>query len=173
MEELRGGNSEALSDLYVAFADDVFHTARRVLGADQDAQDVTHDVFVGLPAALRSYDHYSGYGFERWLERRTVRLAWAHTRRSRATRTLPLDAIALDATPAAAAPRRRPIERIALERALGRLSPAVRAVFLLKEVAGYSHREISAMLDISVSASGVRLFRAREALRGMLGDGAD
>lgn len=40
-----------------------------------------------------------------------------------------------------------------------------KAVFILHEVEGYSHSEISEMLDISVSASRTNLFRAKKYLK--------
>jgi len=49
---------------------------------------------------------------------------------------------------------------------LARLSPLERAVFLLKDVFGFSHREISEMLDISEEYCRQVLSRARRHLRG-------
>jgi RNA polymerase sigma-70 factor (ECF subfamily) len=42
-------------------------------------------------------------------------------------------------------------------------------VFVLKEMEGYSHAEIAGMLGISTGNSEVRLFRARQRLRAILG----
>lgn len=164
--QIVGGCSDALGELYVAFAGDVFEVAHRVLGSVPDAEDITGDVFLGMPAALRSYDHGSSYGFMRWLERSTVRLAAARADRIATTREVPLHSVP--------APTTRPvstIDRLALERALEGLTPALRMVFLLKVVEGYAHQEISAMLGISVAASQVRLHRARKELRVVLSDG--
>lgn len=49
-----------------------------------------------------------------------------------------------------------------------RLSPAYRTVFNLYAVDGYSHDEISQMLEISVGTSKSNLSKARENLRAML-----
>jgi RNA polymerase sigma-70 factor (ECF subfamily) len=57
---------------------------------------------------------------------------------------------------------------ITIERALAELAPNLRAVLVLKEIEGFSHAEIAEMLNISVSASEVRLHRALHALRAML-----
>ena len=61
------------------------------------------------------------------------------------------------------------LERLSIEDALERLGDEQRTVFLLKEVEGYEHREIAALLDISIANSEIRLFRARQALRAFLG----
>lgn len=43
-----------------------------------------------------------------------------------------------------------------------------RSVFVLKEIGGYSYKEISNILEISIGTVESRLFRAREALRNEL-----
>lgn len=159
------GSSEALGELYVAFAGDVFGVAYRVLGSASDAEDITGDVFVGMSVALRSYAHSSIYGFRRWLEKITVRRAAAYANRLAAAREVSLDFVR-----APASRPDHPIDRLALEAALATLTPALRTVFLLKVVDGYSHQEISAVLGIGVGASKVRLHRARRELRSLLGD---
>jgi RNA polymerase sigma-70 factor (ECF subfamily) len=62
-----------------------------------------------------------------------------------------------------------PEDRLTIADALARLADEQRVVFLLKEVEGYSHAEIATLLEISVRNSEVRLFRARQALRAILG----
>jgi RNA polymerase sigma-70 factor (ECF subfamily) len=58
--------------------------------------------------------------------------------------------------------------RVALQRALGTLSPLYREVFLLCEVEGYTHRETAAILDIPEGTSKGRLFEARRQLKDAL-----
>lgn len=166
VHEVLGGSSEAFAEFYVAYKGCVFEFAYRVLQSVPDAEDITGDVFLGLSKALRSYNDGSGCGFMRWLERSTMRLAVARANHIGTTRKVPLHSV-----PAPAARPVLTIERLALQRALEGLTPALRTVFMLKVVGGYSHREISAMLKISVAASEVRLHRARKELRSALGDG--
>jgi RNA polymerase sigma factor (sigma-70 family) len=54
--------------------------------------------------------------------------------------------------------------------ALNRLSPPLRAVFVLKMVEGRTHAEIATLLGISTGTSEVRLSRAVAQLRSLLGD---
>lgn len=61
--------------------------------------------------------------------------------------------------------------RLMLERALRDLAPIYRDVFLLCEVEGYTHREVSAILDIPEGTSKARLFEARRQLRAAMGRG--
>jgi RNA polymerase sigma-70 factor (ECF subfamily) len=60
--------------------------------------------------------------------------------------------------------------REALERALATLPDALRSVFVLKEVEGYSHSEIADLLGIRRGTSEVRLLRAIRRLRQELED---
>jgi RNA polymerase sigma-70 factor (ECF subfamily) len=55
-------------------------------------------------------------------------------------------------------------------RALDRLTPEQREAFVLKHVEGLSYEEMAAMMDRSVPAMKMRVQRAREALRSLLGE---
>jgi RNA polymerase sigma-70 factor, ECF subfamily len=58
---------------------------------------------------------------------------------------------------------------IDLERAVALLSPGARAVFLLHDVEGFTHREIAEQLGCTAGTSKTQLHRARHALRRALG----
>ena len=55
-----------------------------------------------------------------------------------------------------------------LERAIKALPEGYRAVLLLNEVEGYSHKEVAEMLGISTGTSKSQLFYAKKRLRAML-----
>jgi RNA polymerase sigma-70 factor (ECF subfamily) len=59
--------------------------------------------------------------------------------------------------------------RIALEKAMARLRPRHRDVFLLFEVEGFLHREIAEILDIAEGTSKALLFEAKRELQSALG----
>lgn len=52
-----------------------------------------------------------------------------------------------------------------LDMAIANLSPGYRAVFLLIEVEGYSHKEVAKMLNISIGTSKSQLSRAKVFLK--------
>lgn len=58
--------------------------------------------------------------------------------------------------------------RAALDRALATLPDPQREAFLLKHVEGQSYEEMAVLLEVSVSALKMRVFRAREALQQLL-----
>jgi RNA polymerase sigma-70 factor, ECF subfamily len=150
--------------LYDRYAVALFRTAYRLTGSAPDAEDVVHDVFVGLPEALRRYEERGC--FEAWLTRITVRVALMCGRRAKRRCEAPLDEAAaiggewrgLD----------RSAEHAELRRAVMSLPTALRDVLILKQIEGYSHEEIGTLLGISAGASRVRLARALDGLRRML-----
>ena len=157
------GETDALDrieELYRRHASALLSVAYRLLMSRADAEDVVHDLFVGLPEALRKYEERGS--MESWLKRIVVRLCLS---RLRARREVPIDAI-----PDLITMPSDPADRVALHRAVAGLSPSLRAVLMLKEVEGFTHAEIATMLDISVAASEVRLHRALRQLRATLSD---
>ena len=156
----QSGNLEALTELYTAYADSVYRVAMRLTSSSGDAEDVVQDVFVGLPEALRKYEHRGDLGA--WIRRVAARTALMKLRWQRRKAEVSLDAAEL------AAPARSETARLTLETALARLPVSLRAVFVLREIEGYSHAEIGGILGIGVGASKVRLHRARRSLRDFL-----
>jgi RNA polymerase sigma-70 factor (ECF subfamily) len=119
-----------------------------------------HDLFVGLPEAIRKFE---GRGsLEGWLKRVLVRLVLMRQRAQRRRREVAFD----DQTPDRAASRATDESgTLDLERVLAELPDDLRAVLVLRETEGYSHKEIGVMLGITPGASRVRLSRAIKLLR--------
>ena len=162
IERARAGEPEALAALYKRYAQPIMGLAYRLTGSREDAEDVLHDLFLGLPEALQRYEERGR--FESWLKRVAVRLALIRLRSQRRRREVRIGPHAR----AAAESDETIVKRVALERALSRLSDDLKVVFVLKEIEGYSHTEISAALGITTGASEVRLHRALKRLRRLL-----
>ncbi|MDE2945180.1 MAG: RNA polymerase sigma factor [Gemmatimonadota bacterium] len=155
------GDREALHALYEEHSDTVFAVAYRLTDSSPDAKDVLQDVFAKLPAALKRFDRGSSLGT--WLRIVAARTALELIRARERRREVRIDPDLTSCPPII-------LDTIALERALAALPDRLRAVIILKEIEGYSHKEISDFLDISPSASMARLSRARAALRAALGE---
>jgi len=160
---LRGGEPEALGEVYDRYAGTVFKIAYGLLRDPAESEDLVHDVFVGLSRAVRTFEARGS--FEAWLKRVTARAALMKLRRQRVSRGYVWRQRRLQ--PGAKSDT-SVTERLDLERALGALPPALRAVFVLKEVHGYSHAEIAELLGITINAAKARLHRARRGLRSHL-----
>ena len=156
---VRGGDSDALALLYERHGAAVMAVAYRLSGSVQDAEDVLHDVFLGMPEALHRYEERGALGA--WISRLAVRATLDRMRRGRRRREVPLEEARETtqgdgATAFAAA--------ATLQAALDALPASLRTVFLLREVEGYPHADIARLLEISVAASEARLSRAVKAL---------
>lgn len=159
LERIASGDEAALRCAVEEFGPFVRSVALGVTRNEADADDVTQEVFIGLPEALQSF---SGGNFPGWLKVVTRRHAQMLVRTERRWQQF--------RSPAAAdtASDERALNRIMIERALLRIDARQREVFLLKWRDGRSHQEIAELMDISENYSQVLLHRARSALRELL-----
>ena len=162
----RAGDPAAIAGIYERYAAALYRSAYRLTGSAADAEDVVHDVFVGLPEALRRYEERGTFGA--WLGRVVVRLALMRARGQRRRREVALDDVP-PASPSFAAPPDAGVDAADLHRAVLALPDGLREVLVLKQFEGYAHDEIAALLGITPGASRVRLARALESLRRALG----
>jgi len=158
------GDPEALGEAFERHSQHVYRLAYGITGSLSDAEDVVQDVFAALPEGLGSFEGKSSLGT--WLHRVAVRAAMMRLREERF----------IDAVAAEMAARRtlgditRPVDRVALERALNAIPDEYRIVIWLKVVDGWSHAEIGEALGLSQNTSYQRLHRARRMLRTVLGE---
>jgi len=165
--------------LFAEYAPRIYTLARRMLGNDADAEDVTQDVLLQV---LRKLDTFRGESaFPTWLHRVTVNAALAH-RRKRAHRDehhvpdLPGEFHAdghhaVPIKPWAISPDQQALNaetRHLIEQAIARLPEGYRDVYLLADVEGLPNAEIGDMLDLSLPAVKSRLHRARLMMRDAL-----
>jgi RNA polymerase sigma-70 factor (ECF subfamily) len=161
------------------YAPRIYHIARRMLGNDADAEDVTQDVLLQV---IRKLDTFRGDSqLSTWLHRVTVNAALAH-RQKRATRqkreTTETDPDLLEAA-APSGPVKRwnvaPDDSLleaeqteVIEKAIGTLPDPFRDVYVLADVEGLPNNEIADMLGLSLPAVKSRLHRARLRMRDAL-----
>lgn len=158
----RAGGRSALAQLYDWYAADLLRLLSRLLASHADAEDVVHDLFVGLPEHLTRYQERGT--FRSWLRVTAVGMARMAMRRDhRRAQVLTREATA---TPPARS--NDPHAALDVERAVDALPDTLRMVFVLKQWEGYSHEEIARLLDISPGASRVRHSRALDLLRSSL-----
>ena len=158
--QARRGLPEGLAGLYETHGGGLLRLATRLGGSSAEAEDLLHDLFVGLPELLGRYEHRGR--LDAWLRGVMTRMVIGRIRSRRKDVSLnSAEDRSLPARPA------DPWNAIDLERAISRLTDTERSAFVLK-LEGYSHDEIAALLGISSGASRVRHLRALRHLRKFL-----
>ena len=164
------GDLRAYERLYSLHGARMKNLARNILGSVTDAEDAVQETFLKVQRSIASFRGQSS--FITWTFRILVNTCY-DARRSRLRKkevATEDDQQREDAAPRPEprAPVTHPTLRLALERALTKLTRHQRDVFLLYEVEGFHHAEISSMLEISEAASKNALFQAKKNLRQML-----
>jgi RNA polymerase sigma-70 factor (ECF subfamily) len=162
----RSGDLRAYERLYAMHGARMKNLARNVLGNPIDAEDAVQETFLKVQRSIASFRGQSS--FATWTYRILMNTCY-DARRSR----LRKKEVANDdseETPRhePRAPGAHPALRMALERALAKLTQHQRDVFLLYEVEGFRHAEIARMLEMTEAASKNTLFQAKKNLRQML-----
>jgi RNA polymerase sigma-70 factor (ECF subfamily) len=169
VERCRRGELGAFEDLYRQHSGRLFSLAVRMLGNQADAEDQLQEIFLSAHRKLESFRGESALGT--WLYRLAMNQLLDYVR-SRAARSGQLTDGLDDATLLADATGHRladrAIERIDLERALAELPDGCRAAFLLHDVEGLEHKEVSDVLGIAEGTSKSQVHKARLRLRGLL-----
>jgi RNA polymerase sigma-70 factor, ECF subfamily len=158
LAQARRGVPTAIGALYEVHGGALLRVGTRITGSVSDAEDLLHDLFVGLPELLSRYEHRSQ--LDAWLRGVMARMAIGRLRQGK--RRERLTSIESDSPRAS---RNDPWSAVDLDRAIAQLSETIRAVFVLKQIEGYSHAEIAALLGITSGTSRVRHLRALRQLR--------
>jgi RNA polymerase sigma-70 factor, ECF subfamily len=176
LERLKAGDRAAFARLVEENSPQIYRVALKILGDEQDAEDVLQETFIKAMRSLSTFEGRSS--LSTWLYRIAANEALMIVRKRRPD-TISIDAgTGLDEDEA----QSEPVEivdwcclpegdfmtaeaRQFLDEAAQRLSPALRAVFFLRDVEGLSVKDTAEALDISEAAVKTRLLRARLKLR--------
>ena len=155
----KGGDRDALRQLYERYADNVFSYVRTIIHDEHEAEDVTQHVFTKLLTKIDRYEERS-VPFAAWLLRIARNCAIDHVRGNRAICYEEIPSVARTASEDVAADRRH-----AIEDALRALPEGQRRVVVLRHVVGLSPREIASQMGKSEGAVHTLHHRARRAMR--------
>ncbi len=167
VERCRGGDAQAFEVIYRQHAARLYGLASRMAGSVDEGEDLLQEIFLQAYRKLGSFKGESSVGT--WLYRLAINhcldfVRSRHARNAKATEPLAED-VAADPTPV----RETPIARLDLERAIASLPDGCREAFVLHDVEGFEHREVSEILGIAEGTSKSQVFKARMKLRAMLG----
>lgn len=158
LERARRGEMTAYATIYEQFSGACYNLALRVLGEPATAEDVVQDVFLKMFGSLRGFRGDAPFGA--WLKRLTVNATLDVVRTHKRFRDGDPEVL-LDAMPALADDAQSTFDAWSL---LMRLPVRARAVVILHEVEGYTHKELSELFGQSESYSKSILARALKRL---------
>jgi RNA polymerase sigma-70 factor (ECF subfamily) len=168
----RGGDSAAMDVLFRRHARAVLGLAVRLMGRQQDADDVAQEAFVTALDELNALREPAA--FKGWLLQITVRQAHRKFRRRKIERLLGLDRGQDDATltvlvgSSADAEARAELNRVDV--ALKSLEPKDRIAWTLRYIEGEALEDVARLCECSLATAKRRIAAAREAMiaRGVL-----
>jgi RNA polymerase sigma-70 factor (ECF subfamily) len=162
VQDAQGGDLAAFERLYRDNERRVFALCMRLSSDPALAEELTQEVFIRAWRKLGSFRGHSA--FSSWLYPLTVNVALTErrSRRRRLARVVPTDDV-MTLEPKAPVPT--PETGFDLEKAMTRLPPGARRVFVLHDVEGRTHEEIASLLGLAPGTSKAQLHRARRLLR--------
>jgi RNA polymerase sigma-70 factor (ECF subfamily) len=164
--------AEAFRDLYDRYKDRIYNIAYRITGSAPDALDASQETFAILFRKIRNFRFDSR--FSSWLYRIAVNASIDLMRRTSTRKIAAGEGIA-EETPSTlehehsheSNPSRelgnRELEQ-EVQAAIGKLSPKLRTIVVLRYVEGLSYEAISEVLECSIGTVKSRLARAHMAL---------
>jgi RNA polymerase sigma-70 factor (ECF subfamily) len=172
----QNGEEEAFEALFHAHKRRVYNLCLRMIGNSAEAEELTQEAFLQVFRKIHTFRGDSA--FSTWLHRLTVNVVLMRLRK-KAPKEIPIESDDQDEQ------SQRPpvqygapdlmlagsVDRVCLKRAVEKLPPGYKDVFMLHDVLGCEHHEIAAMLECSIGNSKSQLHKARMRLRTLLGAG--
>ncbi len=172
LRKAKDGDREAFGELFRKYEKRVFRVARRMCGSDDEAWDITQDAFIRAMQAMDRFD--TKYKFFTWIYRITTNLAINYSQKRMRRREVCFDegfsADGQQVVQDDVADRTASEQLIrSVEKAVEKLSPALKVVFVLRVDQQLSYSEIASSLGIALGTVMSRLNRARGKIREEVG----
>jgi RNA polymerase sigma factor (sigma-70 family) len=158
LERARRGDMAAFAVIYERFGTACYNLALRVLGERAAAEDIVQEVFLKMFGSVRGFRGDAPFGA--WLKRMTANATIDALRLHQRFRDDDVDAL-FESMPASGADAESRADAWSL---LMRLPPRARAVVVLHEVEGYTHKEMADLFGQTESYSKSILARALKRL---------
>ncbi len=158
----QNGDQSAFEVLYREHVGHIYALCLRVSGDPARAEELTQDAFVRAWAKLESFRGEAA--FSSWLYRLALNVVFA-SQRSERRRWARVRTVVESSSSRGSSAESAPGAGIDLERAIRSLPAGARAVFVLHDIDGYSHKEIAELMGVAPGTSKAQLHRARRLLR--------
>ena len=172
IERAKQGDEAAFETLYHLHKRRVYSLCLRMVSNPAQAEDLAQEAFLQLFRKIGTFRGESA--FSTWLHRMTVNVVLMNLRR----KGLPLVSLEETLETDEESPRKElgaqdmkltgSIDRLQLQRAIEKLPPGYKRVFVLHDVEGFEHNEIAEMVGCSIGNSKSQLHKARLKLRDYL-----
>ncbi len=160
------GDRQAFERLYHTHCNRVYALCARMVSDRARAEELTQDVFVRAWEKLHLFRGEAS--FATWLHRLAVNVV-LNDRKSEGRRRSRFEEEdeeqGMDSFVGVVGMVLAPGDLLDLEKAITRLPPGARRVFMLHDVEGYKHEEIATMLGVTTGSTKAQLHRARLLLR--------
>jgi RNA polymerase sigma-70 factor (ECF subfamily) len=177
LDALKNGDKAEFAKLVNAYSNRIYHLALRILNDPQQAEDVLQETFLKAFRSIGSFEGRSSVST--WLYRIAANEALMIIRRRKPETTLVDEKDQDDdettdetiVTDWCCMPEEELLtneSRLFMNEAIQKLSPALRVVFMLRDIDGLSIKETADTLGLSEAAVKTRLLRARLSLREQL-----
>jgi len=172
IERAKQGDEAAFEALYHLHKRRVYSLCLRMVSNPAQAEDLAQEAFLQLFRKIGTFRGESA--FSTWLHRMTVNVVLMQLRK----KSLPQ--VSLEETIESDDETQKKelgaedmklsgsIDRLQLQRAIDRLPPGYKTVFVLHDVEGFEHNEIAEMVGCSIGNSKSQLHKARLKLRDYL-----
>lgn len=169
------GQVEAFNDLVLAYQQQIYNLAYRILGDPASAADATQEAFL---SAFRNIRAFRGGSFASWLMRIVSNACYDELRRRRRRPVVSWEEFGEpdeEANPmlmdhgesVVERAERRELERV-VQAGIMTLPPDQRITLVLSDVQGLSYQEIANIMGVAIGTVKSRLARARSRLRDYL-----
>jgi RNA polymerase sigma-70 factor (ECF subfamily) len=172
IERAKQGDEAAFEVLYQLHKRRVYSLCLRMVSNPTQAEDLAQEAFLQLFRKVGTFRGESA--FSTWLHRMTVNVVLMHLRK----KGLPV--VSLEETIETDEESQKKelggedlklagsLDRLQLQRAIDKLPPGYKTIFVLHDVEGFEHNEIATMVGCSIGNSKSQLHKARLKLRDYL-----
>ena len=165
IEKFNAGDEAAFSKLVIKHKDKVRNLVFLTLGDSEFVDDISQDVFISIYHKLGEFRFQSK--FTTWLYRITVNKCRDYLRKKR-VRSIFVPIKETDKEPVAKT-RNENLDIPQLVRAaINKLPEKLRTPLILRDIDGFSYKEIADQMNCEVGTVKSRIFRARESLKVLL-----
>ena len=172
---LQNGDRQAFAKLVEDTSNQIYRTARQILGDEQDAEDVLQETYIKALKALPTFEGRSS--LSTWLHRIAVNEALMMIRKRKTPMvsvddTQPFDSdeesSGIEIVDFCCLPEKELLSaesRKFMDQAIQRLPETLKTVFVLRDLEGLSIQETAEIMQITENNVKTRLLRARLRLR--------